>query len=82
MKYVIKKGQPSDLDKSRATKYGFELMKPGTYIDIPSNDPSSTRNASGGCAASSAAASYARRNNKKFVTRRLPNNTFRIYCTG
>lgn len=82
MTYTIKKGSPSDLFNARTTKYGFEKMKPGTYIDIPSNDPAAQRNASGGCPASSAAASYAKRHDKKFVTRRLPTGTFRIYCVN
>lgn len=82
MAYTIKKGLPSDLNKTRATKYGFENMKHGTYIDIPANDPNSIRNSSGGCAASSAAASYGKRHNKKFVTRRLASGTFRIWCVN
>ena len=53
MAYTIKKGLPSDFNKTRATKYGFENMKHGTYIDIPANDPNSIPRRSGGCAAGS-----------------------------
>lgn len=83
MAYTIKKGLPSDLNNTRATKYGFENMKHGTYIDIPANDSNGKRrNRGGGCAAGSAAASYSRRHNKKFVTRRLASGTFRIWCVN
>lgn len=80
MAYAIKKGRPSDLNNTRKTKYGFEKMKPDTYIDIPAGDPNGERNSSGGCAAASAAASYGKRHNKKFKTSRLPSGTFRIFC--
>ena len=77
--FEIKKGKPAKKAVIRKSKYHFEKMTPGTYIEVPSKLVTVTSNGRKRCSVVSTAHNFGKRHGFKFVSEQQDTGTIRIY---
>ena len=77
--FEIKKGKPAKKAEMRKSKYHFDKMTPGTYIEVPSKLVKVTSNGRKRCSVVSTAHNFGKRHGHKFVSEQQDTGAIRIY---